>query len=332
MTLSRSSTDSYSVSSPSSLQQMDTRRTVGAAAITAAAIERDSSPGLSGCPQGTTKRDTVFPFGTTSLQAASTGKDIDDSVPETNSPTVSLCQFLFRWRCLAPPTRKATATRAIPFGSRQNETMPPTTPNADTQIGIRSSYGRTSASAPTDRLPRAPPVSWSDLSNPIVIHSPHTVNQDDTMGAMLRAGDSIPDLTLDGPEGAVRLKDLVGQRSLVLYFYPKDDTPGCTVQACTFRDSYEEFLEAGAQVVGISSDPPSSHGGFASRHRLPFLLLSDSAESARRAFGVKSTLGLLPGRVTFVIDRQGTIRYVFSSQLRPKEHVARALEQIRSLA
>lgn len=142
----------------------------------------------------------------------------------------------------------------------------------------------------------------------------------------------LPDLTLQGPDGPVRLHDLLGDRVLVLYFYPKDDTPGCTVQACTFRDSYEDFTEAGATVVGISSDPPASHEAFAQKHALPFLLLSDPDESARKALGVKSTFGLLPGRETFVVDRQGVIRYRFSSQIRAKEHVKRALEQVRNLA
>lgn len=143
--------------------------------------------------------------------------------------------------------------------------------------------------------------------------------------------ETLPDLTLQGPDGPVRLHDLLGANTLVLYFYPRDETPGCTAQACSFRDSYEAFTDAGATVVGISSDPPASHQAFAAKHRLPFLLLSDPDEAARRAFGVKSTLGLLPGRETFVIDPQGAIRYRFSSQLRATEHVKRALEQVKRL-
>ncbi|AKU90758.1 peroxiredoxin [Vulgatibacter incomptus] len=146
---------------------------------------------------------------------------------------------------------------------------------------------------------------------------------------MLTVGERVPDVTLTGPEGReVRLRDQLGARGLVIYFYPKDDTPGCTAEACGFRDQYEDFLEAGADVIGISGDPPSSHKAFANKHSLPFRLLSDERGEARRAFGVKATFGLLPGRATFVVDHEGTIRYAFSSQLRAREHVKRALEVV----
>lgn len=148
---------------------------------------------------------------------------------------------------------------------------------------------------------------------------------------MLHAGDALPDVTATGAEGPVRLRGLVGEKALVIFFYPKDETTFCTTEACTFRDRYEDFLAAGAEVVGISSDPISSHEGFASKHRLPFPLLSDQGETARQAFGIKPTMGLLPGRATFVIDRKGTIRHAFSSQFRPTEHVRRALEMVRTL-
>ncbi|MCI0572914.1 MAG: peroxiredoxin [Myxococcaceae bacterium] len=152
------------------------------------------------------------------------------------------------------------------------------------------------------------------------------------MGKMLQPGDAVPDVTLTGPGGhAVRLRELVGKKVLVVYFYPKDDTPGCTAQACSFRDQYEDFVAAGADVVGISADAMDSHEGFAARHRLPFTLLSDASGEARAGFGVKSTLGLIPGRVTFVVDHQGTVRYAFSSQLRAREHATRALEEVRKL-
>src|SRR5690606_35559449 len=120
---------------------------------------------------------------------------------------------------------------------------------------------------------------------------------------MLAPGQTVPDVSLVDADGnTVRLRDLLGEKVLVLYFYPKDDTPGCTAQACGFRDAYEDFVDAGAQVVGVSHDGPASHQAFAQKHRLPFRLLSDPDGSARRAFGVKKTLGLLPGRATFVID------------------------------
>ncbi|MCP3139286.1 peroxiredoxin [Pyxidicoccus xibeiensis] len=151
---------------------------------------------------------------------------------------------------------------------------------------------------------------------------------------LLKEGDAVPDLTLAGAGGRqVRLRDLVGQKVLVVYFYPKDDSPGCTVQACSLRDQYEDFVAAGAEVVGISGDSVSSHEGFAAKHRLPFVLLSDARGEAREAFGVPpSLLGLIPGRVTFVVDRAGVIRHTFESQLRVGEHVKRALELVRTLA
>jgi peroxiredoxin Q/BCP len=145
-------------------------------------------------------------------------------------------------------------------------------------------------------------------------------------------GAAMPDVTLVGPGGSpVRLRERLGARTLVVYFYPKDDTHGCTRQACGFRDAYQDFVDAGADVIGISADPESSHRGFAARHRLPFLLLSDPDGGARRAFGVRSTLGVLPARVTFVIDRAGTVRDVFDSLLRAEAHVERALEVVRRL-
>jgi peroxiredoxin Q/BCP len=151
---------------------------------------------------------------------------------------------------------------------------------------------------------------------------------------LLKDGDAVPDVTLTGAGNRpVRLKDLVGQKVLVVYFYPKDDSPGCTAQACGLRDQYEDFVAAGAEVVGISGDSVASHEGFASKHRLPFVLLSDAKGEARDAFGVPpSLLGLIPGRVTFVVDRQGVIRSAFESQLRVGEHVRRALELVRQLA
>lgn len=130
---------------------------------------------------------------------------------------------------------------------------------------------------------------------------------------------------------SVSLAELVGPRTLVLYFYPKDETPGCTAEACSFRDAYEDFVAAGADVVGVSADDADSHRDFKARHRLPFTLVSDPDGSAARALGVKKTLGLFAGRVSFVIDRQGVIRHRFESQLQVKKHVAEALALVRSL-
>jgi len=145
-------------------------------------------------------------------------------------------------------------------------------------------------------------------------------------------GDVAPDFTLADADGAsVSLHDYRDRANVVLFFYPKDDTPGCTAEACTFRDQYEAFREAGAEVIGISADSVGSHRGFADRHRLPFPILSDPHGVVRAAYGVPRTLGLIPGRTTYVIDRGGVVRHVFSSQFRPARHVAEAIEVLRTL-
>jgi peroxiredoxin Q/BCP len=152
------------------------------------------------------------------------------------------------------------------------------------------------------------------------------------MARGIQAGDTAPDFTLPSQSGEpVRLGDRLGQRIVVLYFYPKDNTPGCTAEACAFRDSYEVFTEAGAEVVGISSDSAARHAAFAGQHQLPFTLLSDQGGKIRKLYGVPAVLGLLPGRVTYVIDRQGTVRHVFSSMTNIGQHVSDALEVVRQL-
>jgi len=149
---------------------------------------------------------------------------------------------------------------------------------------------------------------------------------------MLAIGDRLPDVTLPGAGDApVRLHDLLGKQSLVIYFYPKDETAGCTAEACSFRDSYEDFKAAGAEVIGISGDSVASHASFAAHHRLPFVLLSDPGAKARRAFGVGKSFGLLPGRVTFVFDKTGVVRLVFESQIRFGKHVTEALDMVKQL-
>lgn len=151
-------------------------------------------------------------------------------------------------------------------------------------------------------------------------------------GKALGVGDRASDFTLTAATGEpVRLADMLAKSEVVLYFYPKDNTPGCTAEACSFRDSHEAFREAGAAVIGVSADSADSHRRFAERFGLPFLLLSDPQGEVRDAYGVKKTLGLLPGRVTFLIDRQGVIRHVFSSQFRPAQHVKEALAVLQGL-
>ncbi len=152
-------------------------------------------------------------------------------------------------------------------------------------------------------------------------------------GTKVSVGDVAPDFTLPDQSGTpVRLGDLVGEKTVVLYFYPKDETPGCTIEARAFRDSYEQFTAKDAQVVGVSSDSVRSHRRFARRHNLPFLLRSDADGAVRRLYGVEKTLGLLPGRVTYVIDHTGTVRHVYSSQLRATRHPREALMVLSALA
>jgi peroxiredoxin Q/BCP len=141
-----------------------------------------------------------------------------------------------------------------------------------------------------------------------------------------------PDFALPGPGGReARLSELLGRGPVVLYFYPKDETLGCTVEACAFRDDHQRFLEAGAAVVGVSRDDEASHARFAAHHGLPFLLLSDPTGEVHRLFGVSSRLGLAD-RVTYVIDRAGVVRHVFDSKVRMRAHVDRSLEVVRELA
>ena len=158
-----------------------------------------------------------------------------------------------------------------------------------------------------------------------------TVNNS-TIKGKVKVGDAAPDFTLPSQTGAsVSLNDFLNKKSIVLYFYPKDNTPGCTTEACSFRDSYEVFKDAGAEVIGVSSDTPESHQQFAKQHRLPFTLLSDGHGDIRKRYGVPTTFGLLPGRVTYIIDKQGIVRHIFSSQFTPEKHITEALNTLETL-
>ena len=150
------------------------------------------------------------------------------------------------------------------------------------------------------------------------------------MRRMLQVGEPMPDVTLVGDDGPVKLRDRIG-KTLVVYFYPKDETYGCTKEACSFRDSYEDFVGAGADVIGVSRDDATSHASFRSHHRLPFTLLSDPGGGVAKQWGVKGGLGL-PGRVTFVFDKAGVCRHRFDSQIRFGKHVDEALDVVKRLA
>ena len=148
----------------------------------------------------------------------------------------------------------------------------------------------------------------------------------------LEVGTRAPDFRLPALRGGeVALSDFLGKKNVVLFFYPKDETLGCTVEACSFRDAYEDFREAGAEVIGISSDSIESHRSFAEHHHLPMQLLAGVGGKVRAAYGIKQSLGLFDGRETFIIDKGGVIRHVFRSQVRVKQHVHESLAVLAGL-
>lgn len=148
----------------------------------------------------------------------------------------------------------------------------------------------------------------------------------------MQVNSQAPDFVLSSQSGElVRLSDFIGKKIIVIYFYPADFTPGCTAESCAFRDVYENFRDAGAEVIGISTDDLESHRKFAQKHQLPFILLSDSQGEVRKLYQVPATLGILPGRVTYVIDKKGIIRLIFNSQLNTGKHIAEALRMLEHL-
>lgn len=148
----------------------------------------------------------------------------------------------------------------------------------------------------------------------------------------LKVGDRVPEFSLKDQHGNdFHSNQCIGKKAVVLYFYPKDDTPGCTAQACSFRDQYEDFLALNAEVIGVSGDSEKSHQKFSQKHQLPFTLLSDSNKELRKLFGVPTNLlGLLPGRVTYVMDEKGIIRMIFDHMMAQK-HLPKALDFLKTL-
>ena len=151
----------------------------------------------------------------------------------------------------------------------------------------------------------------------------------------VKVGDLAPDFSLPTQDGKqISLNEFRGKEAVVLYFYPKDDTPGCTLEACTFRDSYEDFKDAGAEVIGVSHDSAESHQQFVAKYHLPFILVSDTDGSVNKAYGVKEEevekFGMIPGRVTYVIDKEGIVRLVFTSLTDPKKHITEAINILRA--
>jgi len=143
----------------------------------------------------------------------------------------------------------------------------------------------------------------------------------------IKKGSSVPLFTLkDQHDKDFDIQSVLGKKYLVIYFYPKDDSPGCTKEACYFRDQYEVFNQAGAMIIGISGQSVESHKKFAEKYRLSYTLLSDKGNKVRKLFGVPSGLfGALPGRVTYIVDKNGNVIYVFNSQSQPTKHVDEAL-------
>jgi len=147
-----------------------------------------------------------------------------------------------------------------------------------------------------------------------------------------KVGDKAPDFTLPSQIGDnVTLSEYFGKKNVVLYFYPKDESIGCTREACQFRDSYDVFTSLGAEVLGVSSQSIESHKSFATHHGLPFILLSDEKNEVRTLYDIPTTMGIIPGRVTFIIDKKGVVRHIFSSQLQYEKHVTEAMEVLRKL-
>jgi peroxiredoxin Q/BCP len=146
----------------------------------------------------------------------------------------------------------------------------------------------------------------------------------------LSVGDKAPlfDGITDSGE-KISFADLVGKKNIVLYFYPKDDTPGCIAEACGLRDNWEKILSMDATVIGVSAQSVDSHKEFKKKYSLPFPLVSDSDDSIRRLYG--ATGFLIPPRITFVIDKQGVVRYVLNSQLNITKHISEGLRTLESL-
>jgi len=145
----------------------------------------------------------------------------------------------------------------------------------------------------------------------------------------LKVGDVMPSFSLKNQEGKmIKSTDFSG-KSLVVYFYPKDDTPGCTKEACSFRDYYDLFQENGVSVIGISADDVASHKSFATKYSLPFVLLADPSRTVHKKFGVGKELGIMTSRITFIVNEKGFIIKIFKDNINAKKHVTEALDALK---
>jgi peroxiredoxin Q/BCP len=147
---------------------------------------------------------------------------------------------------------------------------------------------------------------------------------------MVKVGDKAPIFeSVDDSGNRFSLADYIGKHNIVLYFYPKDDTPGCTREACAFRDNWDALKDYDVVVIGVSSDDVNSHSRFKAKYRLPFILVSDPDGKIRELYGAKGFI--IPARVTFIIDKRGVIRHVYNSQLNPTNHVKEALKTLERI-
>lgn len=147
----------------------------------------------------------------------------------------------------------------------------------------------------------------------------------------IQIGDKLPHFIAVKQDGSTFDSNSIQNKPFVIYFYPKDNTPGCTTQACSFRDAYQDFQDLGAEVIGVSGDSVISHQNFQQKFKLPFILLSDANRELRKLFGVPTALfGLIPGRVTYVFDAYGKYIYIFDS-MKAKNHIANALITLQSI-
>ncbi len=166
----------------------------------------------------------------------------------------------------------------------------------------------------------------------LLIIAPLTATASKKKNDQIVVGSSIPSFSLKDQHGKnFNIQSVIGKHYLVIYFYPKDDTPGCTAQACTFRDQYEVFKQENALVIGISGQSVESHKAFAEKHRLSFTLLSDDNNIIRKTFGVPSTMGVIPGRVTYIVDLSGKVVYIFNSQSESEKHVSESIRILKGL-
>lgn len=167
----------------------------------------------------------------------------------------------------------------------------------------------------------------------IVLTSILIVNckNNDAQMKKIEVGDTVPSFKLKNQNGKVfEVNNAIG-KPMVIYFYPKDDTPGCTKEACRFRDEFELFSDLETLVIGISADSVESHKKFEQKYNLPFILLSDTKNEVRKLFGVPKSILILPGRVTYIIDKNGIVQYVFNSQFGAEKHVEIALGKLKEL-